>query len=146
MKSTRNRVRMSLIALLWLAFSGAPGVLRAQETPVAPPADQPSVQQAGGPGRQLAHGSREGAGQEKDETAEFKESASVQLIAKWTGMSLQHAYWLSVVLNFVVIAAALAWAGKKFLPGMFRDRTASIQKAMQEAQKASEEARRRLTP
>jgi F0F1-type ATP synthase membrane subunit b/b' len=30
------------------------------------------------------------------------------------------------------------------LPGIFRDRTAAIQKAMQEAQKASEEARRKL--
>jgi F-type H+-transporting ATPase subunit b len=66
------------------------------------------------------------------------------MIAKWTGMSLAHAYWLSVLLNFAVIAAVIAWAGRKYLPGMFRDRTASIQKAMQEAQKASEEARRRL--
>jgi F-type H+-transporting ATPase subunit b len=48
------------------------------------------------------------------------------------------------VLNFVVIAGAIVWASRKFLPGIFRDRTAAIQKAMQEAQKASEEARRRL--
>src|SRR5581483_3314535 len=36
------------------------------------------------------------------------------------------------------------WAGRKFLPGIFRDRTAAIQKAMQDAQKASEEAGRKL--
>jgi F-type H+-transporting ATPase subunit b len=48
------------------------------------------------------------------------------------------------VLNFVVIAAVIVWAGRKYLPGMFRDRSAAIQKAMQEAQMASEEARRRL--
>ena len=59
-------------------------------------------------------------------------------------MSLQHAYWLSVLLNFVVIAAVIIWAARKYLPGMFSARTAAIQKAMQEAQKASEEARRRL--
>ena len=84
------------------------------------------------------------AEEEKDETAEFKQSASVRLLAKVTGLSLQQSYWLSMVLNFVVIAAVFVWAGRKYLPGMFRERTAAIQKAMQEAQKASEEARRRL--
>jgi len=93
----------------------------------------------------LAHESREAAGEEKDEMAEFKQSASVRLIAKYlTGGNLQYAYWLSVILNFAVIAGTAFWAGRKFLPGMFRDRTAAIQKAMQEAQKASEEARRKL--
>ena len=43
-----------------------------------------------------------------------------------------------------MIAGAIIWAGRKYLPGIFRDRTAAIQKAMREAQKASEEARRRL--
>jgi F-type H+-transporting ATPase subunit b len=43
-----------------------------------------------------------------------------------------------------VIAAVIIWAGRKFLPGIFRDRTAAIQKAMQEAQKASAEARQKL--
>jgi F-type H+-transporting ATPase subunit b len=92
----------------------------------------------------LAHETREAAGEEKDEMGEFKQSASVRLIAKWTGLDLQRAYWLSVVSNFVVIACVLFWAGHKFLPCIFRDRTAAIQKAMQEAQKASEEARRKL--
>jgi len=68
----------------------------------------------------------------------------VQLVSRLTGLSLSNAYLFSVVLNFVVIAAVIAWASRKYLPGIFRDRTASIQKAMQEAQKASEEARRRL--
>jgi F-type H+-transporting ATPase subunit b len=68
----------------------------------------------------------------------------VQLIARLTGLSLQQSYWLSVVLNFAVIAGVIVWAGRKFLPGIFRDRTAAIQKAMQEAQRASEEARRKL--
>src|SRR5205814_2022453 len=80
-----------------------------------------------------------------DEMAEFKQSASVQMISRLTGLNLQQSYWLSVVLNFVVIAAAILWAARKYLPGMFRDRSAAIQKAMQEAQKASEEARRRLS-
>ena len=103
-----------------------------------------SAKRNNGPGRQLAHESKEAAGEEKDEMAEFKQSASVRMIARLTGLNLQQSYWLSVVLNFVVIAAVIVWAGRKYLPGMFRDRSAAIQKAMQEAQKASEEARRRL--
>jgi F-type H+-transporting ATPase subunit b len=51
---------------------------------------------------------------------------------------------LSVLLNFAVIAGILFWAARKYLPGAFSARTAAIQKAMQEAQKASDEARRKL--
>jgi len=48
-------------------------------------------------------------------------------------------------LNFAVIAGVLLWAGKKFLPGAFRARTAAIQNAMEEARRASEDANRRLS-
>ena len=96
------------------------------------------------PGRQLAHESREAAGEEKDEMEEFKHSASVRLVSRITGLNLKQSYWLCFILNFAVIAALFVWAGRKYLPGMFRDRTAAIQRAMQEAQKASEEARRKL--
>jgi F-type H+-transporting ATPase subunit b len=68
----------------------------------------------------------------------------VQWVAKLTGWSLEHAYWVCVLLNFLVIAAAIFWLSKKNLPGLFRNRTASIQKAMEEARKASEDANRRL--
>lgn len=113
-----------------------------------PPQPEPQVKKntsrQRGPGQELVRESREAAGEEEDETAQFKRSASVRMIAKWTGMDLRRAYWLSMITNFVVIAVVIVWAGRKFLPGMFRDRTAAIQKAMQEAQKASEEARRKL--
>ena len=104
---------------------------------------QQQVDNSNSPGRELAHGSNEAAGEEKDENEEFKKSASVRAISKVTG-SLQSAYWVSMVLNFVVIAVLIVWAGRKMLPGLFRDRTASIQQAMRDAQKASEEARQRL--
>ena len=130
--------------------------LRAQEPPAHPEqkqstspeqkkrASDDSAQQTYSPGRQLAHESNEAAGEGKDEMAEFKESASVRMIGRLTGLDLQHSYWLCLVLNFVVIAAVVLWAGRKYLPGMFRERSAAIQKAMQEAQIASQEARRRL--
>jgi F-type H+-transporting ATPase subunit b len=97
-----------------------------------------------GPAQQLVHESKEAAGEETDEMKQFKESASVKAISKLTGLGVQQSYWLSLVLNFTVIAVVIGWAAKKFLPGMFRARTAAIQKAMQEAQKASAEAQQKL--
>jgi F-type H+-transporting ATPase subunit b len=135
-----------LTLLLVIGVGGLPPV-RAQEKSASP--DQPQVskdttQHPEGPARQLAHESREAAGEEKDEMAEFKQSPSVEFVAHLTGLKLQQSYWLCVGLNFAVIAIFMAWASRKYLPGMFRNRTAAIQKAMQEAQKASEEARRKL--
>jgi len=97
---------------------------------------QPSNQQ------ELVRETREAAGE--DDSAQFKHSASVQLVARITGLSLEHSYWLCVGLNFLVIALLIVWLSKKNLPGVFRNRTASIQHAMAEARKASEEANRRL--
>jgi F-type H+-transporting ATPase subunit b len=93
-------------------------------------------------GAQLAQESREAAGE--DDQSQFKHSSSVKWVAEVTGLSLEHAYWFCVSLNFLIIAAAIVWLSKKNLPGMFRNRTASIQKAMEEARKASQDANRRL--
>jgi F-type H+-transporting ATPase subunit b len=91
---------------------------------------------------QLAEESRKAAGE--DDQDQFKHSSSVQFISKLTGLDLENSYWLAVVLNFAVIAIVIIWIWKKNLPAVFKNRTASIQKAMQEARKASEEANRRL--
>ena len=144
--STRKILHAAVLTGLLSGFAGLVQV-RAQEqspSPAPPQVRKDTSQNSGGPGRQLAHESREAAGEEKDETAEFKQSASVRLVSRLTGLDLQKSYWLSVITNFVVIAAVLVWAGRKYMPGFFRNRTAAIQKAMQEAQKASEEARRKL--
>jgi len=92
---------------------------------------------------ELAKESREAAG--GDETAEFKRSPSVKFLAKITGMSLEHAYWLGVLVNFGVVAGVIFWFAKRNLPAMFRSRTASIQKSLEEARKTSQEAKRRLS-
>jgi len=137
--------RIFLLAVLVSLGGAAP--LRAQAKPASPKQRQSgtdSGQQSVSIGQQLAHETPEAAGEEKDETAEFKQSSSVRYIARMLHISPQSASLLSVLLNFVVVAALLVWAGRKYLPGMFSNRTAAIQKAMQEAQKASEEARRRL--
>jgi F-type H+-transporting ATPase subunit b len=147
--TSRKRTACScFLALLLMSCLGL-GAVRAQE-PAASPQHQPSdsAQPSVSAGREAAQESREAeekrAEQEKDEAAGFKQSASVKLLAKLTGLSLQQSYWLSVILNFAVIASIIVWAGRKYLPGMFRNRSAAIQRAMREAQKASEEARRKM--
>jgi F-type H+-transporting ATPase subunit b len=109
----------------------------AQQEPTKTPEHSPSLAQ------QLTKESREAAGE--DDEGQFKHSASVQWVAKLTGLDLEHAYWLCVLLNFAVIALAIFWVSKKNLPAAFRNRTASIQKAMEEARKASADANRRLS-
>jgi F-type H+-transporting ATPase subunit b len=132
-------------ALLGMALAGVFVPLRAQQQPPQQKKQAKSDRQREGLGRQLAGESREAAGEEgKDETAEFKQSAAVQWIAQRTGLSLEHAYLLCVLLNFVIMGGVFFWAARKYLPALFRERTSAIQKAMQEAQKASDEARRRL--
>jgi F-type H+-transporting ATPase subunit b len=116
---------------------------QAQKSSPAQPKHEAEKAEHPGLGAELAKETREAAG-EDDDTAQFKQSASVRMLATLTGGNLQHAYWLAVLLNFLVIAAVLVWAGRKYLPGMFRDRTASIQRAMEEARRASEDANRRL--
>jgi len=80
----------------------------------------------------------------EDETTPFKHSASVKLLAKITGLSLDGAYWLAVVLNFAIVAGVIVWFSKKNLPAMFRSRTTTIQKSLEEARTASADANRRL--
>ncbi|MGA8274529.1 MAG: ATP synthase F0 subunit B [Candidatus Sulfotelmatobacter sp.] len=149
-------IRMSLLALLLVSLPGLGAVLCAQEQPASPPQPRqspdssPSSLSSSGssrqPGfaRQLSRETREAAGEETDDKAQFKQSAAVQFIARHTGLSTGSAYLLCVLLNFATIAGIILWASFKYLPGVFSARTAAIQKAMGEAQKASEEARRKL--
>lgn len=147
-KTSFLRIFATAIALLLFGAAYiAPSRAQSSSEPAQPPANtQQQVERshAGGPAQELAHETREAAGEEKGETEEFKKSPSVQLVARLTGLSLSNAYLFCVVLNFVVVACVIVWVGRKYMPALFRARTAAIQKAMQEAQKASEEARRRL--
>ncbi|HET9410105.1 MAG TPA: ATP synthase F0 subunit B [Candidatus Sulfotelmatobacter sp.] len=140
-------VRVGLLALMVSALGGASisAWAQAKSQPEQRTPESQSAQPHQGLGAQLAHGTREEAGEEKSEKAQFQESPSVQWLAEHTGLSVQHAALFSTLLNFAVIAAVFLWAAVKFLPGLFRNRTDAIQKAMQEAQKASAEARRRLS-
>jgi len=88
---------------------------------------------------------KEGHGQESDPNEAFRHSDSVKLVAKITGLSVDAAYWLCIVLNFAIVVAILWILLRKAMPAAFRNRTEAIQKRLEEARQASEDARRRLT-
>jgi len=107
----------------------------AQQT--APRSPHPGLRQ------ELAEASKEAAGEDKNAT--FKRSASVVFISRITGLSLESAYWAAVLLNFVIIAGLIVMLSRMHLPAMFRSRSESIQKNIEEARRASEAANRRLS-
>ena len=126
-----------LLSVFALAQSSEsqPADSSAQKTSAAPSGESNSDQSNSGR-------SKETSGE--DETTPFKHSGSVKLLARITGLSLDGAYWLAVVLNFAIVAGVVVWFSKKNLPAMFRSRTATIQKSLEEARAASSDANRRL--
>jgi len=145
----------TLLAFVLLAFVWAlPAQAGAQEQS-APPSSQPEStehkQEAGQPahehksiGGELAQETREATGADEEENANLKHAAPVQWLARKTGLSVHQAHLLALFLNFAIIVAVVVWAVRKFVPGMLRDRGASIQRALEEARAASQDANRRL--
>jgi len=126
------------IAVLGVALLSARGAAQEKSSDSA----QANPSQGQTVGGELAEESREAAGEDKNEA--LKTSPSVKFLSKITGLDVHKAYWLAVILNFVIIAGLVLWAARKNLPGLFQNRTASIQKAMEEARKLSADANRRL--
>ena len=156
MSRSSRRVLTGFVLLIALAFG--PTWVWAQHTTSEPASAQRfdhSAQKKGGqgssaekvheepfgPAAEVAEESREAAGEEGNE---FKQSASVRWIAHATGMSPLTAYWILVALNFVIIAVLLWLLLRAKLPQVFRERSVSIRKALDEARRASAEAQQRL--
>lgn len=116
-------------------------VAQEQHPPAAPPQGHGTEQIPAGSTQ--TEPAREHA--EEDPHAQFKESASVKKIAEWTGLSVGQAYWVSVTLNFAIVAGLIWLLLKSRLPQAFRERTRAIQQNIEESRKASEEANRRLS-
>ena len=112
----------------------------------AGPADQPSQPRADQP--RAEQGEKKEAAEkqaaEDDGTAQFKQSPSVQWLGRHLGLSNGAMYWLAVVINFAIIALGVVYFSRLHLPTMFRNRTESIRKAMDEAKAASDDAKSRL--
>ena len=144
------RIQKSLRLLLASGFillllAGAVS-LSAQEQK---PANQSSPQAGAKPGQSGPEAyakdvEKTGSESEAGEDA-FKHSAAIKMLARLTGLSIENAYWLAVIINFVIMFGALWFLLRKVIPAAFKARTASIQEKLAEARKMSEEARQRLS-
>lgn len=94
---------------------------------------------------ELVEETRESTGEDEEENANLKHASAVRWMANKTGMSVHAAHLVALYINFAVIVAVVIWAGRKFLPGMFRDRSTAIQRSLEEARAASQDANRRLS-
>jgi len=142
--------RLLLLALL--AFLPAISLRAAAQEPAATPPQQQSAQpnKPAGPTHETIAGelvkeTREAAGEDDEEHADLKHAKPVRWLARKIDFSVHGTHLLLSGINFAIIAVILVWAARKYLPGMFRTRTASIQQALHEARAASEDANRRLT-
>ncbi len=147
-KSTKATLRFSLLALALLAFLAAiPTHAVAQEQPAPQPAKEASQSASAHhtAAGELVEETREAAGEEPEENANLKHSSPVHWLARKTNLSVHGAHLLASGVNFAIVAVIIIWAARKFLPGIFRSRTASIQQALEEARSASQDANRRLS-
>jgi F-type H+-transporting ATPase subunit b len=94
---------------------------------------------------ELVEETRESTGEDEEENANLKHASAVRWMAKKTGMSVHAAHLVALYINFAVIVAVVIWLGRKYLPAMFRDRSAAIQRSLEEARAASQDANRRLS-
>ena len=142
-------------ALLATAFLAAlalvPARAYAQEQSSASPSQQESAEPKKQAGQshpsiagELVKETREAAGEDEEDNVKLKHGAPVQWLARQIGWSVHGTHLLLSGLNFAIIAVIVFWTGRKLLPGIFRNRNASIQQALQEARAASQDANRRL--
>jgi F-type H+-transporting ATPase subunit b len=142
--------KRTLLALAVLALvSAVPATSRAQEQPAAQPSQQTAEPQNSAPehkgiGGQLVEETREANGEEEEENVKLKHANAVQWLARKTGLTVHQAHLLAFVLNFSIIAAIAFWAARKYVPGMLSNRNQAIQRALEEARAASQDANRRL--
>jgi len=143
-----NLFAACVLALAFLSFSAIAIPASAQE-PQNPQSSTPSAssQEPATATKPATEGKSTEAGKEPeaDPNEQFRHSDSVKAVARMTGLSLDTAYWLCMVLNFIVVFAVLWFFLRKLLPTAFRNRTEGIQRRLEEARKTSEDARRRLS-
>ncbi|HEX7422778.1 MAG TPA: ATP synthase F0 subunit B [Terriglobales bacterium] len=154
-----------LLTLALLAFlSALPARAYAQDPSAAQPSQQTSAEptketnQAAPEqktiGGELAEQTRESTGaDEEEENSKLKHSSMVQKLAKLTGLNVHQAHLLAIILNFVIIVPLGYWlinklvfwiTGQKSVKDLLRHRSQSIQRALEEARAASQDANRRL--
>lgn len=148
-----------VVALLVFVSLLTAQIANAQEQPAAQPSAQPAQPTSAEPakkedrqaapeqksiGGQLAEETREATGAEEEEHADLKHAAPIRWLSRKTGLSVHRTHLLLISLNFAIIVVIVFWAVRKFVPGVMRNRSASIERALEEARAASQDANRRL--
>jgi F-type H+-transporting ATPase subunit b len=135
----------AIVGLMAMAGLVPTSRLSAQEASSSQnPSSSPTNADASGRKAQPSPAAEGKEAKETDENEAIRHSSPVRFIARITGLSLDQAYWLCVLINFAIVFVSVAWALRKKLPGVFKSRTDAIQQRIEEARKTSEEARRRL--
>lgn len=93
---------------------------------------------------ELIKETREASGEDEEENANLKHAKPVQWLARQINWSVHGTHLLLSGLNFAIIVVIVFWAVRKFVPGVLRGRSASIQRSLEEARAASQDANRRL--
>ena len=83
--------------------------------------------------------------QSSDDTDAYRKSATVVSWGRKLGLNPDQSANAFDIGNFLVLALAVGWLLVKFVPKTLHERSASIQKDLQEARTATEEARERLS-
>src|ERR1700674_4890205 len=144
-----------LLALVLLAFLPVVSLrAHAQETTAPPPSQQTSADPAkkdneSAPKRkgavgQLIEEQRESTGEEEEDNVNLTHAGPIRWLARKTGLSVHQAHLVVPSLNFAIVIVVVFWAARKSLPAMFRNRSQSIPRALEEARAASQDANRRL--
>ncbi len=143
-------MRRLFLVLALCAFSGLSAIAQppsaSQKKPVAaePTFGAEAPEHAAGPTETHATSVKEGKEGSEDAEEKMKRSPSVQWLGRKLGISVQNAYWVSVLLNFAVVAVFIGMLLRSKLPAAFRERSGSIQRQMEEARRASADATTRL--
>jgi F-type H+-transporting ATPase subunit b len=94
---------------------------------------------------QLIEEQRESTGEQEEDNVNLTHAGPIRWLARKTGLSVHQAHLVALGLNFAIVVVVVFWAARKSLPAMFRNRSQSIQRALEEARAASQDANRRLT-
>jgi F-type H+-transporting ATPase subunit b len=131
-----------------LTFTGY--ALWAQESSPAGPSQPQAQPQSENPnaaiGQDLSEASHSAEeSEEHEENAQFKYSPTMKWVARHLNTDPHVAYFVSLVINFGLLALFFYVLLRGRIPALFRDRSASIQKSLREAQEASADAGKRLS-
>jgi F-type H+-transporting ATPase subunit b len=134
---TFSRFSFCLVFLLCLASTLGQPARALQAAPADPhPADP-------GPAAKSAQPAADATEQESGDDV-YRYSASVKLLGSWLHLGKETAARLFEYLNFAILAGAILFALRKYLPKTFRANREDIQHRLVDARTATEQANERL--